>query len=252
MAAKETDLMTIKEVLKVFLDTEVKYDEDAHGNVFIRHPVYGSLHMPCQEENGEIQRLNIFQSPRNLEKAKRFMTCQIDAAKDILSIGYFLQSPYRLQFLEIIESSLALEDMALYLAAFWRWPERKTVINGVKKSKIKKWLAACDKNILMCEEDRKVFDNLKDPVTVYRGVTDESMGDLPSTITWAVNIDDAVWYARRYLAMGRERSYVYQAAVDKKDIYACIHNSRSTDALVNGRGLRDITLIDTLIHGRGG
>lgn len=52
--------------------------------------------------------------------------------------------------------------------------------------------------------------------------------------------------------MRRERSYVYQAAVDKKDIYACIHNSGSTDALVNDRGLRDITLIDTMIHGRGG
>lgn len=75
------------------------------------------------------------------------------------------------------------------------------------------------------------------------------MGDIPSTITWAVNIDDAVWYARRYLAMGRERSYVYQAVVDKKDIYACIHNSGSTDALINDRGLRDITLIATLRHG---
>ena len=97
----------------------------------------------------------------------------------------------------------------------------------------------------MSEQLQQIFDSLGEEVTIYRGVTDMSKGNLESTMTWTVSYDDAVWYAQRYLISPKiKKSYVYKATIDKKHIYRCVH-TESTDVIVDDQGIKDITLVET-------
>lgn len=152
-----------------------------------------------------------------------------------------LRKGSRLNFLEHIENDLSPEDFSRCLAEFWvDSAEDATTIAGVKKSKAKQWLSACDKDVFMGKDGKQVFDSFDKEVTVYRGVTDVTRRDLKSMLTWTT-YDKAVWYAERYLIGKIDKSYVYQATIDKEYIYGCVYS----DVIVDDKGLRDITLIDT-------
>lgn len=241
---KETNMEAIKAWAKALLDVKIRTGVSPDKNIFIRHPFYGDNLQPCQDSNGEIQRLNIFESPENLAKARAFERKFIDEAKDVISIGNMLNRPYRLLFLKLVEDYLSLEDLSQYLTNFWESIETEHIIGGVEKSKVKQWLTACGKECFMSEWEKQLFDSFEEEVTIYRGVTDMSKGGLESTMTWTISYDDAVWYAQRYLIRGIKKSYVYKAAIDKKHIYRCVH-TESTDVIVDDQGIRDITLIDT-------
>lgn len=245
MFAKETNLEAVKQKFNTFLDEPVRRG-DSHGGIFVIHPVFDTAYQTFLDSNGDIiEFLDILQSPENLEKAKARKREAIADAKNVISIGLFLKKGNRLNFLEHIENDLSLEDFSLYLANFWGDSvEKATTISGVKKKKVKQWLSACDRDILMGEKGKRLFDGFDEEITIYRGATDMTRGALKSALTWTASYDDAVWYAERYLIMGIDKSYVYQATIDKKHIYGCVP-IKSSDVIVDNEGLRNITLIDT-------
>ena len=69
---KETNMEAIKAWAKALLDVKIRTGVSPDKNIFIRHPFYGDNLQPCQDSNGEIQRLDIFESPENLAKARAF------------------------------------------------------------------------------------------------------------------------------------------------------------------------------------
>ena len=205
----------------------------------------GTFSSPAGTATGEIQHLNILESPENLAKARAVKSEIIDKSEDIITIGNWLNEPYRLIFIKLVEDYLSLEDLSLYLTEFWGGAEDEYTIRGVKKRKVKRWLTACSEDLCMSEQMQQIYDSLGEEVTIYRGVTDRSKGNLESTMTWTVSYDDAVWYAQRYLISSKiKKSYVYKATIDKKHIYRCVH-TESTDVIVDDQGIRDITLVET-------
>ena len=242
--AKETNMEAIKERAKALFDVKIRTGVSPDKNILIRHPFYGDNLQPCQDSNGEIQRLNIFESPENLAKARALKSKFIDEANDVISIGNMLNRSCRLFFLKFVEDYLSPEDLSQYLTNFWSSIEKEHTIGGVEKSKVKQWLTACGKECFMSEWEKQLFDSFGDEVTIYRGVTDLSKDALKSMMTWTISYDDAVWYAQRYLIRGIKKSYVYKAVIDKKHIYRCVH-TESTDVIVDDQGIRDITLVET-------
>lgn len=245
MFAKETNLEAVRRAYNLFLNVPVRRD-DKFGMGFVIHPVFDDTDQFFRDDNGDlIETVNILQSPENFEKAKARKREFVAEADNVISIGLHLRKGYRLNFLEHIENDLSLEDFSIYLAAFWGdSDEEATSISGVKKSKAKQWLSACDKDVFMEGEMKRLFDSFGGEVTVYRGATDITKRNLKSALTWTISYDDAVWYAERYLIMGIDKSYVYQATIDKAHIYGCVY-TESSDVVVDNKGLRDITLIKT-------
>ena len=242
---KETNMEAVKKGAKTLLDVKIRKRAGSGKEILIDHPFYGDILQPCRDSNGEKQHLNILESPENLAKARAVKSEIIDEAEDIIAIGNWLNKPYRLIFIKLIENYLSLEDLSLYLTEFWGGAEDEYTIGGVKKSRVKRWLTACNKNLCMSEQLQQIFDSLGEEVTIYRGVTDMSKGNLESTMTWTVSYDDAVWYAQRYLISPKiKKRYVYKATIDKKHIYICLH-TESTDVIVDDQGIKDITLVET-------
>lgn len=241
---KETNMEAIKERAKALLDVKIRKRVGPGKGIFIDHPFYGDVLQPCRDSNGEMQYLNILESPENLAKARAVKSEIIDESENIIDIGNWLNNRYRLIFIKLIEDYLSLEDLSLYISNFWGGAESELWIKGVKKSDVKRWLTACGKDCPMNERDKQLFDSLAEEVTIYRGVTDLSKGGLKSTMTWTVSYDDAVWYAQRYLISGIKKSYVYKATIDKKYTYRCVY-TESSDVIVDEQGIRDITLVET-------
>lgn len=246
MFPKETDLEAVKEEFNCFLENPVKTSTDSHGDVIIIHPVFDSIYQHYTDSNGDEQYFNILQSPENWEKAKAQKGKAAADADHVISIGRLLKKEYRLRFLEYMGHKLSLEDFSLYLANFWGDSiEEATTISGVEKSSLKHWLSMCDKDVFMGVEGKRLFDSFDEEVTIYRSTTDLTRRIRKSALTWTASYDDAIWYAERYLAMGIDKSYIYRATIDKKHIYGCVP-IKSSDVVVDNKGLRDVTLINTL------
>ena len=59
----------------------------------------------------------------------------------------------------------------------------------------------------MSEADRKVYDELPDMVTIYRGV---DVGGNPDGLSWTLDKERAEWFARRFHGYGTLLTYTIQ------------------------------------------
>lgn len=91
---KETNMEAVKERTKALLDVKIKKRVGPGKEILIDHPFYGDILQPCRDSNGEIQHLNILESPENLAKARAVKSKHIDESEDIISIGVMLNKPY--------------------------------------------------------------------------------------------------------------------------------------------------------------
>jgi hypothetical protein len=98
-----------------------------------------------------------------------------------------------------------------------------------------------DPKLLMKGSDYEKYRNLPDVVVIYRGTQDKRAK--VRGLSWTLDKEKAKWFSRRF---GEQGGKVYQAKIEKKDVFMFTNEKGESEVTVNPMKLKDIEEINTL------
>lgn len=111
--------------------------------------------------------------------------------------------------------------------------------NSEIKQQILKDLKRIQPQYLMQQEELEVYSKLNDVVTIYRGVMEKNKIKTKA-LSWTLDSIQARWFADR----SGKKGYVYQAKIDKENIFAYCNNRNKQEVIVNYQKLREVELYE--------
>lgn len=219
----KTQLNKIKETAKLFLRLPIQLDENLHPLLCIHHPFLSSG-VTCID--GEL--VDLISAPEKFEEYCKGIEKVIDDENtDLYHVYALLRAPYRLTFLKYCEPFLSSEDLAKLFADAWVSTENPNQDVNCSIRYLIKMFKRCDKKHLMTEEDYKVYEQLPETFTIYRGV---AVDRNPKGISFTQNLSTAKWFAHRFDREDK-KGYIQVATANKKNVLAYF-NTRDEDEIV--------------------
>ena len=235
---KETNLDGVKSVARMLLMIPIR--ETPYSPAVVQHP-FTSCGIASLNKDGKFQLLDIMTKEEDLKIWQEFMKNKIEGAENVWEIYAFINKPYGLTFLKFAEPHLSKEEFSKLLADAWVRSENPNDDPNFTKRDLIAMFKRADKQALMTEEDYKRWQDLEKSITVYRGVTPHNEKNIRA-LSWTLDAEKAEWFAMRFGVNGK----VYQAAIDKKDVYAYFGGRGEAEVIVNPKGLQDITLVEEI------
>ena len=184
---KTTDLNGVKDIAISFLNIDIK--ETPISPIVVDHPIFESGIIVLRSEA-----INIL-TPDGLKEVKDSYIERIKSSKNLIGVYMIIRKAYRLTFLKYIKPYLSIEDFSELLADAWVSSENPNQDANCSLSLLTKWFKEADKQVLMTEEDYKVYCNLPNKFKVYRGV---AVDRNPKGLSWTPNYNKAVWFSKRF------------------------------------------------------
>lgn len=153
---------------------------------------------------------------------------------DLYQLFKMLNPPYILTFLKIVEGYMSASDLGMILGNFWFWIEQISMDPFVKGKEITRFFQRADKETLMEDAERKIYSNLPDMVTIYRGVTSFNKSR-KKALSWTLDITKAQWFANRFDTGTGE---VWSMEVPKKRILAYFESRDEAEVIVDLYGYK--------------
>lgn len=215
---KETDIKKIKETAKVFLRLPVHSVSGLPEEIYVLHPFFESCFIAYKD--GKISDIR---KEENLKKAYEIWDNHIDKCPKFSNICTLMNKAYRLTFMDYCISYLSKKDFSKALADNWINSENPNKDVNVNRKKFISWFKKADKNCLMSEKEFKIYENIPDTITLYRGIgsKSEKLG-----LSWTDSYDNALWFANRF-----GEGYIVSVQAKKEDIF-CYFDSRGEDEYV--------------------
>ena len=235
---KETNLEGVKSVARMLLMIPIR--ETPYSPAVVQHP-FTSCGIASLNKGGKFQLLDITAKEEDLEIWQEFMKSKIEGAENVWGIYAFINKPYGLTFLKFAEPHLSKEEFSKLLADAWVRSENPNDDPNFTKRDLIAMFKRADKQALMTEEDYNRWQDLEKRITVYRGVTPHNEKNLRA-LSWTLDAEKAEWFAMRFGENGK----VYQAEIDKKDVYAYFGGRGESEVIVEPKGLQDITLVEEI------
>ena len=233
---KVSDLEKVKRIADMFL--HIPAEPSKFGGLVVIHPIFESGFVPYISSSGEQKIINILESKENLYLITNEYARRINAARTVFEVYFIIRKSYRLTFLKHIKSYLSLTDFSKLLADAWVSSENPNQDANVSIKTLISWFQQADKKVLMEEEDYKVYEQLPEKITVYRGV---AVGRNPSGLSWTQNLSTAKWFANRF-SNDSEKGYVLKAVINKAQALAYF-NRRNEDEVVANVKKKEISII---------
>lgn len=230
---EKTDLSKCKRLAKYFLDIDIQ-ENDIVPDI-VSHPFFQYCYV-IDEETGEM--VNILENENALIKIKEQIKERINRIDNYMQFTLLVTKPYRLAFLKHTIEYLNKEDFSKYLIDTWVEDEYVNLNKDVSKRELVKYFKNASKEYLMDKEEMEVYSKLEDVVVIYRGVTDYNNKQIKA-MSWTLNKETAIWFANRF----KQKGYVYQAKINKKDILTFCDKRNEKEIIVDYTKLYDIELI---------
>ena len=159
----------------------------------------------------------------------------IDSVSDIV---LQVNKPYLMTVFSYIEPYLDLADFSTMLSSIWTYMEFPSACPDVTLSKMIHYFQQADPKILMDDADYKMYQDLPEVVTVYRGVGDSIDGKSgnPKGLSYTTSYETAEWFSNRF-----GTGYVVKLEIPKERVLACFEGNES-EVVVNTSGLDPIRM----------
>lgn len=218
----------IKEALRMYSNAiDINFNNIKFG--IISHPIIDSIVIPTKDNDIGIVLLNKDNYKKYLDERFKLI---IDNSKDLDSLFARINKPYRVDFLELISSMLNDEELTEILD--WTWTATEFPCqNGV--ANLNRLFKRFDKFQVMDKLDKKQYDELPKIITIYRGLQDKKARI--RGLSWTISLEQARWFANRWDKKGD----VYEAKIEKCDIYHYTNSRNEKEIIVNPYRLFDIT-----------
>ena len=230
---KTTNLNSLKELANAFLHLEPVFNKDVP--FIITHPYIESL--VTSDLKGGLLDIRI---PDQWEKLIQTYSDQITKANSIEDIMYRMRLPYHFAFLKYAKQYMSKKDFDKWLGTTWTSSENPNQDKNVTINQFITWFKAADKKLLMEEEDYKVYAELPEEITIYRGV---AVGRAKQKgLSWTCNIDTARWFSKRF-DTDKKKGYILKAKIKKSDVFAYFNTRNEDEILCNSKNIYDIERI---------
>lgn len=206
----KTDLGAIKDKAIQLIYTEPKAEE---GFNVCQHPYISTPIIRSMDTN---KSFNIFQDVEEYHRWQEQFKEDILHRKNAYSILSLIKPAYHMTFFRDINQYLSDKDFSELLAVCWASRGGREIA----KSELEAWFKKANKKYLMDKREYKIFNELPEQVTVYRGV---KSSQYKCGISWTLDKQTALWYADRY---DSKEACVYGCIVDRKDIL-CYFDTRN-------------------------
>ena len=228
----KTDLEEVKIVARALLMTEIH--ETEFSPAVVQHP-FTSSGITVLPRDGVLQLGNICSSERDLAAWREYMKNRINNATCAYHIYMMTNKPYGLTFLKYTSPFLSKEEFSKILSDAWARSENPNVDPNFTNKEFIAMFKQADPTVLMDQEERKRLAELKDTVTVYRGVTSLNADNIRA-MSWTLDKKVAEWFAHRY----KEEGTVYEAEINKTHILALFMEWNESEVVVNPKYLQNI------------
>lgn len=165
---------------------------------------------------------NIFQDIEAYHRWQEQFKEEITHRKNVYSVFSLIRPAYRLTFFKHINQYLSNKDFAEILALCW------SAHGGteIPEAELEAWFKKADKNFLMSKREQKIFNELPEQVTVYRGVRSP---ECKYGFSWTLDKDIAFWYSD-----GCEggQACVYECVADKKDVCSYFNTRNEAEIVI--------------------
>ena len=226
----KTNLDKIKEIAIMFLYLDPTYT-DIKLPIFISHPFFESSILMDYETH---EMYNIFENKEMFEKNRTMMKELIKKDKSAQSIFLMIRKPYQLTFFKYVKEYLSEKDFAKLLISSWTLTEFNSNDKNVTKNEFISWFKKANKYYMMDESEIKVFNDLPENITIYRGVGDRKY---KNGISWTLDKEKAIWFSKRF---DFHDKHVYQGMVSKNDILAYIDQCNEQEIIVDPKTIKNI------------
>lgn len=224
----KTNLDKVKEVAIMFLYLEPTYKEIP---IFVAHPFFDSSFFMDYETH---DMYNIFEDTYIFDKNRMFMEKLIKKETSLYSIFIMIRKPYQLTFFKYVKEYLSEKDFAKLLISSWILTEFNSNDKNVTKNEFISWFKKANKYYMMDESEIKVFNDLPENITIYRGVGDRKY---KNGISWTLDKEKAIWFSKRF---DFHDKHVYQGTVSKNDILAYIDQCNEQEIIVYPKTIKNI------------
>lgn len=225
--ASDKKLEQAKKLAILFLHMPITPTE--FSPIVVAHPIFESAFLPDMDSRGIF---NALEDSEKLMQYEKQLEKKINSFTEISDILYFIRKSYRLTFLHHA-NFLSDKEKGNLLAEQWTVIENINNDINVSKAEINRWLNAADKSRFMEEEDRAVYDNLPDIVSVYRGCQTQSGVD---GFSWTLDKNIATWFANRFEP---KTAYLCEAQISKNNIIAYTDSRSEKEVIVNRKELKN-------------
>lgn len=143
--------------------------------------------------------------------------------KNYHTFVFLHERPYRVEAFTEIEPLLTDKQYWELLSAIYTDTENAWAYQSQYRN-----LFSCkrgNREYLMDEDERKVYESLPDEVTVYRGY---QVGLNKNGISWTTNKETAQWFATRFSKRGK----VLEKKVSKRDIIAVFNGRNESEVVI--------------------
>lgn len=198
------DINKIRQIAKCLLD--IKYEVNNDYPFIIYHPFLDAVMYDGHE---------MLTLQNNADRMRKIIEAKIDEA-DLTRLLMLMKTPYHLLFAKLIKDCLSVDEFSELLAYVWVNSENPNQDANVTIKEIVTMFKYCNPQKLMTDEDYKVYQNLPDKITIYRGI---AVGRNPKGISYTDDKDKADWFAHRF-DTGNKKGYVISKQVNKNKILA--------------------------------
>lgn len=223
MIRKETDMNTIKELLKAFLYMPV--EETEFFPMIVQHPIFESGY---SNVNGKIVDIT---TSDGLKEAVDKLAEKIDSISNPMICMSILRKSYYLTFLKFVKKSLSLSDFSILLGKCWTEEENPNDDVNVPLSLSARWFKSTDKQALMYEDEYETYKNLPETFTIYRGV---SHGRNPDGMSWTREYNKAEWFSNRF-----GEGYILEGVARKEDALAFFNRRGEEEIVIEAAKVQD-------------
>lgn len=154
-------------------------------------------------------------------------------SKSFETLLFKIKRNYKLLFFSLTFTYLSKEDFNIFLKEVWVIASNPNKDRNVTKKQILNLFSQADRDLLMNDEEKKVYDSLSDKVKIYRGVKDSNDSN---AFSWTLDYHMALWFAKRYDGEG----YVLEAEINKENIFAFFNIRNEQEIIVNYHKIKNI------------
>lgn len=227
----QTNLDGLKKLAHLFLYFE---PEPTDVGLFIKHPFTDSPFIPVKTETG-YDVSNILEDAEAFRNWKSQMRDIINDVETPGQIAMLLTKSYKFAFLKYAMEYMSQDDFSEYLADAWVSCEMPNRDPNFTKHQLVGLFKKANPQKLMTEKEYEKFNNFDNEITIYRGVTPYN-NDEVKALSWTLDKEKAKWFAHRF----NQNGTVYEANINKTDVYAYFESRNESEVIVDPRGLLNI------------
>jgi hypothetical protein len=230
---KETDLEEVKRIASLFL--WLPPHETEFSPVIVKHPFTDCGIVIFHNSQQETETANILESESALNCWREEMGKWIKQAESVQEIYPLVTKSYTFAFLKDTAEYLSQKDLSEILSIAWVSTECPNLDQNFNQRQKLALFKAADPIYLMDASEREKLESLEEEVTIYRGVTSYTAKNIRA-LSWTLDYETADWFAHRYGKEGR----VYQARINKENIYALFNGAGEWEVIVDPQYLTEL------------